>query len=205
PARAVVAAGGRAAAASRARTGHGNAGAQAYGHPILPLSTPRDVRTQVRWGVRDFEHRFGRRPEGMWLPEMAVDLPSLGALADAGVAMTMLAPHQARRVRPIGAGDEAWTPVDPSTLDTSRLYRCRLPGGGAVDVLFRDADLSRDVAFGVLLADGAGLAASLRAAVERAGDGGIVGVAVDGETYGHHHRFAEMALAFALRALAADP
>jgi alpha-amylase/alpha-mannosidase (GH57 family) len=202
---AVVAALVRADAASRARTGHGNAWAQAYGHPILPLSTPRDVRTQVRWGARDFEHRFGRKPEGMWLPEMAVDLASLAALADAGIAMTMLAPHQARRVRPLGADEEAWTPVDAATLDTRRLYRCPLPGGGSVDVLFRDADLSRDIAFGALLGDGAGLAASLRAALERAGDGAIVAVAVDGETYGHHHRFAEMALAFALHALAADP
>ena len=101
----------RADAASRARTGHGNAWGQAYGHPILPLSTPRDVRTQVLWGRRDFEHRFGRPPDGMWLPEMAVDLTSLGALADAGIRLTMLAPHQARRVRPLGAGDDQWVDV----------------------------------------------------------------------------------------------
>src|SRR5438094_853261 len=69
----------RADVASQARTGHGNAWASAYGHPILPLSTPRDVRTQVRWGRRDFEHRFGRAPEGMWLPEMAVDRTALAA------------------------------------------------------------------------------------------------------------------------------
>ncbi|HJQ83365.1 MAG TPA: glycoside hydrolase, partial [Candidatus Binatia bacterium] len=86
-------------AASRARTGHGNAWAQAYGHPILPLSSPRDVRTQVLWGRRDFEHRFGRPPEGMWLPEMAVDVASLEALAAEGIELTLLSPHQARRVR----------------------------------------------------------------------------------------------------------
>src|SRR5437764_1163627 len=94
----------RADVASQARTGHGNAWASAYGHPILPLSTPRDVRTQVRWGRRDFEHRFGRAPEGMWLPEMAVDLTALAALAEAGITLTFLAPHQARRIRPLGAG-----------------------------------------------------------------------------------------------------
>jgi alpha-amylase/alpha-mannosidase (GH57 family) len=188
-------------AASRARTGHGNAWAQAYGHAILPLSTPRDVATQVRWGRRDFEHRFGRAPDGMWLPEMAVDRTSLAALADAGISLTLLSPHQARRVRPLGAAASAWKPVTPETLDTRRLYRWIGPAGGHVDVVFRDARLSHDIAFGPLLGDGAALAARLRAAAEE----GIVAVAVDGETYGHHHRFGEMALAFALRALRAEP
>src|SRR5437667_81408 len=82
-------------AASRARTGSGNAWAQAYGHPILPLSSPRDVHTQVYWGRRDFEHRFGRRPDGMWLPEMAVDTTALAALAACDIPLTILAPHQA--------------------------------------------------------------------------------------------------------------
>jgi alpha-amylase/alpha-mannosidase (GH57 family) len=194
----------RADAASRARLGRGNAWAQAYGHAILPLSTPRDVRTQVLWGRRDFEHRFGRAPEGMWLPEMAVDRPSLVALAEAGIGMTMLAPHQARRVRPLGAGPEAWKQVTPETLDTRRLYRCVVGKGRSVDVVFRDAELSHAIAFGPLLADGAVLASRLREAVAAARPAGIVAVAVDGETYGHHHRFGEMGLAFALRLLAAD-
>ncbi|HYR96005.1 MAG TPA: DUF3536 domain-containing protein [Candidatus Binatus sp.] len=188
-------------AVSRTRTGHGNAWAQAYGHAILPLSTPRDVRTQVLWGRRDFEHRFGRSPDGMWLPEMAVDGTSLAALAEAGIGLTMLSPHQARRVRPLGATGSAWEPVTADTLDTRRLYRWVAPGGGHVDIVFRDASLSHDVAFGPLLGDGAALAGRLRAAIEEAGADGIVTVAVDGETYGHHHRFGEMALAFALRAL----
>ncbi len=192
-------------AESRARTGHGNAWAQAWGHAILPLSTPRDVRTQVVWGRRDFEHRFGRPPEGMWLPEMAVDRTSLAALAQADIGLTMLAPHQARRIRPLGAGAEAWRPVTAETLDTRHLYRCVLPSHAAVDVVFRDEALSRDVAFGALLADGAGLAARLQTALEHAGPAGIVTVAGDGETYGHHHRFGEMALAFALRALGREP
>ena len=187
-------------AASRARTGHGNAWAQAYGHAILPLSTPRDVRTQVLWGRRDFEHRFGRAPDGMWLPEMAVDRTSLAALAAAGITLTMLSPHQARRIRPLGSGVSAWKPVGAETLDTRALYRWIGPAGGYVDVVFRDARLSHDVAFGPLLTDGAALAARLRAE----GAEGIVTVAVDGETYGHHHRFGEMALAFALRVLRAE-
>ena len=191
-------------AASRARTEFGNAWAQVYGHAILPLSTPHDVRTQVLWGRRDFEHRFGRAPDGMWLSEMAVDHTALGALADAGIVLTMLAPHQARRVRPLGAGAQAWRNVTADTLDTRRLYRCRLPSGKAVDVVFRDPGLSQDIAFGGLLGDGAALAARLREAVAGAPPDGIVTVAVDGETYGHHHRFGEMALAFALETLARD-
>jgi alpha-amylase/alpha-mannosidase (GH57 family) len=194
----------RADAASRTRTGFGNAWAQVYGHAILPLSTPHDVRTQVLWGRRDFEHRFGRAPDGMWLSEMAVDRTALTALADAGIALTMLAPHQARRVRPLGAPADAWRAVTAETLDTRRLYRCRLPSGKAVDIVFRDPGLSQDIAFGGLLADGAALAARLRDAVAGAPADGMVTVAVDGETYGHHHRFGEMALAFALEALGRD-
>jgi alpha-amylase/alpha-mannosidase (GH57 family) len=195
----------RADAASRQRTGFGNAWAQAYSHPILPLSSARDIRTQVWWGRRDFEHRFGRAPEGMWLPEMAVDRRALAALAEAEISLTMLAPHQARRIRPLGAGDEAWQPVEPNTFDTRRVYRCMPAPGRSVDVVFRDGPLSQDVAFGGLLADGARLADRLRAALADAGDGTIVTVANDGETYGHHHRFGEMALAFAVRALRDQP
>jgi len=194
----------RADRASRVRTGHGNAWAQAYGHAILPLSTARDVRTQVLWGRADFAHRFGRSPEGMWLPEMAVDRPSLAALAEAGIGMTLLAPHQARRVRPLGAGDEAWQAVTAETLDTRRVYRCLLPSG-AVDVVFRHEALSREIAFGALLAEGAPLAARLRSALEDAGPAGIVAPALDGETYGHHHRAGALALAAAVVALRDDP
>jgi alpha-amylase/alpha-mannosidase (GH57 family) len=189
--------------ASRARTGHGNAWAQAYGHPILPLCTPRDVRTQVTWGCRAFAHWFGRPAEGMWLPEMAVDDVALEALAEAGIALTMLAPHQARRIRPLGGRQEDWKQVTPSSLDTRRLYRVLLAGGRAVDVVFRDAGLSHDVAFTDLLKDGVALARRLEAAHD--GRSGLVTVAADGETYGHHHRFGEMALAAALRRLRAKP
>ncbi len=195
----------RADAASRHRTGFGNAWAQAYSHPILPLSSARDMRTQIWWGRQDFEHCFGRPPEGMWLPEMAVDRRTLVALAEADISLTMLAPHQARRIRPLGGGEDSWQAVDPNTFDTRRVYRAVPAPGLAVDVVFRDGPLSQDVAFGGLLADGARLAERLRAALADAGDGTIVTVANDGETYGHHHRFGEMALAFAVRALRDDP
>jgi alpha-amylase/alpha-mannosidase (GH57 family) len=194
----------RADESSRARTGYGNAWAQAYGHAILPLSSPRDVRTQVLWGQRDFSHRFARSPEGMWLPEMAVDRTSLIALADAGITLTMLTPHQARRVRPLGAGDDAWQVAEPATFDVRQLYRCLLPGGRHVDVVFRHEALSRDAAFGDALEDGATLAARLTAALDGTNGPAIITLATDGETFGHHHRFGEMALAFAFRALRED-
>jgi len=78
-------------------SGHGSAMAQAYNHMIMPLAAPRDKQTQVLWGIRDFEHRFQRKPEGMWLPETAVDVPTLETLAEHGIRFTLLAPRQARR------------------------------------------------------------------------------------------------------------
>jgi alpha-amylase/alpha-mannosidase (GH57 family) len=115
---------------SRERFGHGSAIAQAYNHMIMPLATPRDRRTQVRWGVRDFEHRFGHRPEGMWLPETAVDIDSLEALAEEGIRFTILEPGQAA------------APVDPTMP-----YRCNLPSGKTITVFFYNGPISRAVAF----------------------------------------------------------
>jgi len=174
--------------------GHGNALAQAYNHMILPLAGDRDRRTQVRWGIRDFEFRYGRKPEGMWLPETAVDVPSLEAMAAEGIEFTVLEPHQAARWRP--AGTETWleTPVDPR-----RGYRCPLPSGRSIAVFFYDGPISRAVAFEHLLARGENLAHRLLGAFGDAQYGAeLVNIATDGETYGHHHRFGDMALAYAI-------
>ncbi len=179
--------------ASRARFGgHGAAMAQAYNHLIMPLATRRDQVTQVRWGVRDFRHRFGRKPLGMWLPECAVSTETLEVLAAEGIAFTVLAPYQAARVRPPGG---TWHEV--SAAEPGRVYRCPLPSGRAIDLFFYDGELSRAVAFDKLLADGAQLAARLASA---GGKGAAVlsHIATDGETYGHHHRYGDMALAWAL-------
>jgi hypothetical protein len=161
------------------------------------LCTQRDVRTQVAWGARAFELRYGRTPEGMWLPEMAVDLASLEALATAGIGLTMLSPHQARRIRPLGQHDAPWTDVKPEMLDVRRLYRCRLPSGAFVDVVFREASGSQGLAFGALLRDG-GLLADHVVGGLRDGEDVILTLATDGETFGHHHRFGEMAVAYAI-------
>ncbi|TPW19948.1 MAG: glycoside hydrolase protein, partial [Elusimicrobia bacterium] len=180
--------------------GHGSAMAQAYNHVILPLADERDRRTQVAWGVADFRHRFGRRPEGMWLPETAVDVPSLEALAEAGIAFTVLAPRQAARVRPPGG---AWKDVRDSSVDPTRSYKVSLPSGRSIAVFFYDGPVSQAVAFEGLLTRGEHLAGRLCAAFPpEAPDGALAHVATDGESYGHHHRFGEMALAWALDRLA---
>ena len=182
-------------------SGHGCAIAQAYNHIILPLANDRDKRTQVRWGVRDFEHRFGRKPEGMWLPETAVDVASLEALAAEGLRYTILEPHQAARWRRIG--ETAWT---SGGLDPSQPYVCRLPSGNEIAIFFYDGPISRAVAFEQLLARGENLAHRLLGALSDARTHAqLVDIATDGETYGHHHRYGEMALAYALKVIDARP
>jgi alpha-amylase/alpha-mannosidase (GH57 family) len=176
--------------------GHGNAIAQAYNHMILPLANERDVATQVRWGIRDFEHRFGRKPEGMWLPETAVNIASLEALAAEGMAFTILEPQQARRWRRIG--DDDWT-EHAGAIDPTMPYRCALPSGNSIDIFFYDGPISRAVAFEQLLARGETLAHRLLDAFyEARNHPQLVNIATDGETYGHHHRNGDMALAYAL-------
>jgi hypothetical protein len=178
---------------SRARFGgHGSAMAQAYNHMILPLANRRDKVTQVRWGLADFRHRYGRDPEGMWLPECAVDLESLEVLAEEGVAFTILAPGQAARWRPIGE-----TPWRTGAIEPGRVYRCDLPSGRAIDLFFYDGATSQAVAFERLLTDGGVLAARLAARP----DGALSHIATDGESYGHHHRYGDMALAWALTSI----
>lgn len=184
----------------QARGGHGNAIAQAYNHTILPLDSRRDKVTQVRWGIADFRHRFGRMPEGMWLPETAVDPETLALLAEHGIVFTILSPHQAARVRPLGGGE--WRDVRGGGVDPKQAYRVSLPGGGSLAVFFYDDPLSRAIAFEGLLGSGEALAARLlQGFVPDRPDAQLVHVATDGESYGHHHRFGDMALAYALEAI----
>jgi alpha-amylase/alpha-mannosidase (GH57 family) len=184
-----------------ARDGHGNAMAQAYNHMIMPLANRRDKVTQVLWGQGDFEHRFGRPPEGMWLPETAVDLETLDILAQHGIRYTILSPFQARRVRM--PGDKSWTDAANGRIDPSRPYRCLLPSGRDIAIFFYDGPIAKAIAFDGVLARGEMLIERLMGGFH---DGRnhtqLVHVATDGETYGHHHRFGEMALAYALSTMA---
>jgi alpha-amylase/alpha-mannosidase (GH57 family) len=177
-------------------SGHGSAMAQPYNHMILPLASARDRRTQVLWGVRDFERRFGRRPEGMWLPETAVDADTLECLCECGLQFTVLAPRQARRVR--RSEDKGWEDAQAG-LDTGGAYRVRLPSGRSICVFFYDGRMSLAVAFEGLLSSGEAFAERLASGPAGREGFHLVNVATDGETYGHHHRYGEMALAYALK------
>ncbi|MFA6955250.1 MAG: DUF3536 domain-containing protein [Thermoanaerobaculia bacterium] len=185
-------------AASRAQfSGHGSAIAQAYNHLIMPLASRRDKETQVLWGIRDFERRFGRKPEGMWLPETAVDLESLDILAEHGILFTILAPHQAKSVRAIG--ETAWNDVSGARVDPSMPYRLTLESGRTIAIFFYDGPISRGVAFERLLHKGEYLADRLVGAFSATRKRPqLVHIATDGETYGHHHSKGDMALAYAL-------
>lgn len=182
--------------------GHGTAVAHTYNHTILPLSNRRDKRTQILWGLEDFRHRFGREPEGMWLPETAVDLESLELMVDAGIRFTILSPYQAASVLD---GDE-WIDVVGGSIDPRVPYEVQLFGGRSIAVFFYNGPLSQEIAFNGLLEDGSTLAKRLVHALgEPNGEARISHVATDGETYGHHHRHGEMALAKAIEELEADP
>jgi alpha-amylase/alpha-mannosidase (GH57 family) len=182
--------------------GHGAALAQAYNHLIMPLANRRDKRTQVIWGWRDFVKRFGREPEGMWLPETAVDVETLEILAGQGVRFTILAPHQARRIRKIGA--ESWQPIDGGRIDPKTPYLCRLPSGKSIVLFFYDGPVAREIAFSPLLSSGENFARRLLGTFTDHPSPQLVHVATDGETYGHHHRFGDMALAYGLDRIAAE-
>lgn len=180
--------------------GHGSALAQPYNHLIQPLASSRDKQTQVRWGIRDFRHRFLRDPEGIWLPETAVDLETLDFAAAEGIRFTVLAPHQASRVR--SADDGPWTRVSADNpVDTTRPYRVTLPTGRSIAVFFYDGPISKGVAFENLLQSGAAFADRLVEPLRRSEDTRLVNIATDGETYGHHRRHGDMALAYALDAI----
>ncbi len=176
--------------------GHGPAIGQAYGHIIMPLATPRDRRTQVAWGVADFRHHFGRDPEGMWLPEAAVCTDSLEALAEYGVRFTVLAPHQAVRVRLLG--EDHWQELSGEGIDTTVPYCVKLPSGRQIAIFFYNGSVAQSIAFQGLLGNGDALAQALLGNVPAdATTPHLAHVATDGETYGHHHRHGEMALAYA--------
>jgi len=178
-------------------SGHGSALAQVYNHTILPLANARDRYSQILWGIRDFERRFKRAPAGMWLPETAVDLQSLEILAELGIRFTILAPHQAGRIRRLGG--RAWRDVSGGRIDPTQAYEQRLPSGRRIALFFYDGPISRAVAFEGLLSRGEDFANRLLGAFTDDRDWPqLVHIATDGESYGHHHRFGDMALAYAL-------
>ena len=196
--------------------GHGNAIAQAYSHAILPLCNERDLRTQIRWGLADFRYRFGREAESLWLPETACNDRVMSALIHEGLRYVILAPHQAQRVSSgsdsdridDGRGASAnphspaqgtadWQDVDEHTIDTSIPYRYSNPDHAekSIAVFFYDGATARAIAFEKLLGSSRQL---VDAFVRSAGGRGMINIATDGETYGHHFKFGDLCLAHAL-------
>ena len=207
--------------------GHGSAMAQCYNHIIMPLATSQDKRTQVIWGLYDFEHRYNRKAEGMWLAEAAVDLETLDLLAEYGVKYTVLAPHQAKRIRSVSPNPKyfeisnhkgfidieknhkgqvgastvsahQWIDVTGSKIDPRRPYLQKLPSGRQIVIYFYDGPTSSDVAFGNLLKSGVNLSNRLMNCFSDNGEDQIVHIATDGETFGHHQKMGDMALAYCL-------
>ncbi len=183
--------------------GHSSAMAQVYNHIILPLASRRDRITQIRWGIADYQHHYGAPPEGMWLAETAADTDSLELLAQHGIKFTLLAPHQCKRIRPLKEG-AGWTNTPGASVDTTRPYLVRFESGVSIAVFFYDGPTSRAIAFEGLLNSGEDLAARLKAGFKDGSQTQLVHVATDGESYGHHHKHGEMALAYALRLLEDD-
>jgi len=183
--------------------GHSSAMAQVYNHIILPLASHRDRITQIRWGIADYQRHYGAAPEGMWLAETAADNESLELLAAHGIKFTVLAPHQCKRFRPLKS-DGRWTETPNANVDTTRPYLVRFASGLTISVFFYDGPASRAIAFEGLLNSGEGLAGRLKAGFKNSNQPQLVHVATDGESYGHHHKYGEMALAYALRLLEED-
>jgi len=178
-------------------SGHGAAIAQVYNHMIMPLANTRDKRTQVMWGIMDFESRFGRKPEGMWLPETAVDLATLDVLAEFEIRFTILSPYQAAKIKNIN--EDNWSDVSGGKVDPKRPYLCKLPSGKEITVFFYDGPISQEVGFGSLLENGENFAKRLLGTFSpEAENSQLVHIATDGETYGHHKRNGDMALAYCL-------
>lgn len=186
------------------RFGHGNAIAQTYDHLILPLANERDKETEIFWGIADFERRFHRRPEGLWLPEAAVNYPTLQTLIRQGIEYIILSPFQAKRIKPLGG--KKWIDVSQGRIDPTQPYRCFLkrPSGEkildqSIDIFFYDSSISREVSFGDLLKDGELFCERFRGSYQPSKKTPqILHIATDGETYGHHKKFGEMALSYAL-------
>jgi alpha-amylase/alpha-mannosidase (GH57 family) len=198
--------------------GHSSAMAQVYNHIIMPLASRRDRLTQIRWGIADYRQRFGHAPEGMWLAETAADTETLELLAQEGLSFTVLAPRQSKRVRAIAGGKILHNPpkVDPASVtgdwintpnaivDPTHPYLARFASGRSLGVFFYDGPTSRAIAFEGLLNSGESFVARLKQGFLPNEEPQLVHVATDGESYGHHHRHGEMALAYALRMMEQD-
>jgi alpha-amylase/alpha-mannosidase (GH57 family) len=181
-----------------AHNGHGNAIAQVYNHIIMPLANKRDKTTQVKWGIRDFEHRFGRKSEGMWLSETACNNATLEVLIEEGIKYTILDPSQAEKIRKIGTSN--WEDVIGGRVNPKLPYRYfSKKQFGYIDIFFYDGPLSKNLAFDDVVFDAKRLMDSIDSAkMNNYSDDQLIALAVDGETFGHHKHFTERTISFLL-------
>ncbi|MCL6087348.1 MAG: DUF3536 domain-containing protein, partial [Actinobacteria bacterium] len=187
-------------------SGHGCAIAQTYNHLIMPLANRQDKYLQILWAIKDFEDNFKRKSEGMWIAETAVDYETLEILADFKIKFTILSPDQSLRFKKIDADiskkEQNWIKVKNGNINTRLPYLCRLPSGREIVIFFYDREISIGVAFGDLLSNGENFANTLiNAPSYNQQQPEIVIVATDGETYGHHKKFGDMALAYCLKVI----
>jgi len=183
--------------------GHGSAIAQIYNHMIMPLANRRDKETQVKWAIYDFELRFERFPEGMWLSETAVDIETLEVLAENNIKFTILSSHQALKIRKIG--EDNWFDVSDGKIDPRYPYLCYLPSGKTIVLFFFDRRTAVDISFGHLLENGEAFAKRLIDALNpQDGEGQIENIASDGELYGHHHPHGDMTLAYCIYSIVSN-
>ncbi len=180
--------------------GHGNAIAQVYNHIIMPLANEHDKETQIKWGIYDFEYRFGRKPEGIWLAETAVDDDTLRVCEANGIKFVILSPYQAKSIKE--ENSEEWQDVSWGNIDPARPYRYNIKSaeGKFIDLFFYDGAISRSVAFDELLKDGNKFIKRLKEGVSDLRDyPQLINIATDGESYGHHTKFGDMALAYIVK------
>ncbi len=184
--------------------GHGNAIAQVYNHIIMPLASERDKITQVKWGIADFKYRFNRKPEGMWLAETAVDNETLAVLAKEGIRYTILSPYQADSIKVMHSSkgnSEGWTDVSGGHIDCTRPYRCfpEKEKSTFIDLFFYNGPISRAIAYEKLLGSGESFLSKIKSSYpEDSNTPSLLSMATDGESYGHHFKFGEMALTWVL-------
>lgn len=178
--------------------GHGSAIAQCYNHMIMPLANSRDKKTQIIWGLKDFEYHFKRKSEGMWLPETAVDDETLDIMAENNIKYVILSPFQAKKMRAVSKKE--WIDVNGGKIDPKLPYSYKLPSGRSIVIFFYDGRISQDIAYANLLASGDNLANRLIGSFSSE-QPALENIAVDGETFGHHKHFGDMALAFCLKTI----
>lgn len=194
------------------RLGHGNAIAQVYNHIIMPLASPEDRITQIRWGIRDFETHFGRKPEAMWLAETAINMDVVVDLIREGIRFTILSPTQAECFRPLDVKNAEWKGCENTDIDTTRPYRIypvdadgKKICDGYLDVFFYNPWLSSAVGFEHLLRDANVFGKRIQDGFDPNRDEPqLVSIGTDGESYGHHEPFGDMCAAWLFQHYASE-